>query len=204
MDTKRILKRIERRLAAVEMSADAASKEAGKPDAIRNLRRAVEEGSDRGITVRTIQALAPVLHTTSSWLLEETGPEDTEAEHKTIPVKGQVGAGGVVIASGDQNDIGRIEAPPNATSNTAAVQIIGESLGRLFDGWYAIYDDARDPPTDDLIGELCVLQLSDGRSFIKKLTKGQGKRFTLESNYEAPIVNVVVTWAAKVKTLVPR
>lgn len=204
MDTKRVLHRIERRLAAVEISADAASKKAGKPDAIRNLRRAVENGSGQGIAVKTLQALAPVLRTTPSWIIDETGVEDLDAESRTIPVKGQVGAGGVVIPAGDQGEIGRIDAPANAKSNTAAVEIIGDSLGRLFAGWYAIYDDAHDPPADQLLGELCVLQLADGRMYIKRLAKGRGKRFTLESNFDAPIENVVVTWAAKVKNLVPR
>lgn len=204
MDTKRALQRIERRLAAVELSADAASKKAGKPDAIRNLRRAVEEGSGRGIAVKTVQALAPVLRTTPSWIIDETGIEDLDADKRTIPVKGQVGAGGVVIPETDQGELGRIDAPPNARSNTVAVEITGDSLGRLFDGWYAVYDDAHDPPHDSLMGELCVLQLADGRMYIKRLAKGRGKRFTLESNYEAPIENVVVTWAAKVKTMVPR
>ncbi len=41
------------------------------------------------------------------------------------------------------------------------------------------------------------------------LTRGtlalrQGRRFTLESNFEAPIENVEVKWAAKVKTIAPR
>lgn len=199
MSIKKILGRIEHRLAATGLSADAASKAAGHPELIRNMRR----GKVETVKLAPMHNLARQLKTTALWLMEEIGPEEPETDRQTIPVRGQVGAGGVVIPAND-GDIGEIEAPPNSGSKTAAVEIIGESLGRLFDGWFAIYDDARDPPTDDLIGELCVLQLSDGRSYIKKLTKGQGKRFTLESNYEAPIVNVIVVWAAKVKTLVPR
>lgn len=74
MDLKGILERIERRLIAVDKKADKASNEAGKPDAIRNLRRAVESKKG-GITVATLEALAPVLETTVVYLLKGEGPE---------------------------------------------------------------------------------------------------------------------------------
>ncbi len=80
MDLPKILARIERRLAAVELSADAASKLAGKPDAIRNLARAVKRDDRQGVSTATLNALAPVLKTTSIWLLAEAGPESTEPE----------------------------------------------------------------------------------------------------------------------------
>lgn len=80
MNLKGISERIDRRLKAVGKSADAASNEAGKPDAIRNLRRAVKSGGQgrSGITTSTLQALAGVLRTTELWLLREEGPESTE------------------------------------------------------------------------------------------------------------------------------
>lgn len=203
MAAKQILNRIDRRLQIVGLTEHAASKQAGHPELIRNLRRAVRNGVDRGVKMAPFKALAKELRTTAEWLIDQVGPEELDAERQMIPVKGQVGAGGVVIPNND-GDIGAIEAPPNSGSQTAAVEIVGESLGRLFNGWYAIYDDSRDPPTEDLIGELCVLQTAEGLMYIKKLKKGRGKKFTLESNYEAPITDVIVTWAAKVKTMVPR
>lgn len=50
------------------LKADAVSRQAGTPDAIRNMRRAVKEGRD-GVSTKTIAALAPVLKTTPAWLL---------------------------------------------------------------------------------------------------------------------------------------
>jgi hypothetical protein len=70
MELKDVLARVESRLAAVGLSAHAASMAAKKPDAIRNLRRAVQNGERRGVTTETLAALAPVLETTASWLLE--------------------------------------------------------------------------------------------------------------------------------------
>ena len=65
-----VLSRVESRLAALNLSAHAASLAAKKPDAIRNLRRAVLNNDRRGITTETLAALAPVLQTTAAWLLE--------------------------------------------------------------------------------------------------------------------------------------
>ena len=69
---KDVLERVESRLKALNMSAHAASMAAKKPDAVRNLRRAVQNGERRGITTDTLSALAPVLQTTASWLMEGT------------------------------------------------------------------------------------------------------------------------------------
>jgi hypothetical protein len=200
----RVLARIEARLAVVERSANAVSKEAGRPDAIRNLRRAVKNGDRSGVSTATIGALAGPLRTTAAWLLEASGPEEVD-EERTIPVWGKAGAGGALFRfhEGDA-PIDRIAAPPNSNERTSAIEITGESLGRIFDGWYAIYDEIRRPPTTDLIGRLCIVEIEDGRVFIKRLRAGRGKRFTLEANYEAPIENVIVTWAAKVLDIKPR
>lgn len=93
MDLHGILERVERRLTALNMKADRASREAGRPDAIRNLRRAVKSG-EGGITLATIEALAPVLKTTVIWLLKEEGPESPDQPDKlySIQVYGDAGA----------------------------------------------------------------------------------------------------------------
>jgi SOS-response transcriptional repressor LexA len=197
-----VLERIDRRLEALGLSPRKASIDAGLgPDAIRDLKRKPESSP----TLRTLSALAPVLRTTVAWLAEEVGPEDPEGADNTIPVWGQVGAGGAVFRFHDvTGPIDRIPAPEDSNSRTAAVEITGDSLGPLFDKWYAVYDEVRDPPTKDLIGQLCIVETNDNRVMIKKLKKGRGKRFTLESNYDPPLYDVEVKWAAPVKNLVPR
>jgi hypothetical protein len=76
MELRGILERIEKRLDAVGLSASAASKAAGKPDAIRNLQRAVEKDDRQGVSTATLNALAPVLKTTPVWLFAGAGPEE--------------------------------------------------------------------------------------------------------------------------------
>jgi hypothetical protein len=73
MKLGQILQRIEQRLRTLKISADKVSRLAGKPDAIRNIRRAVKEGR-AGVNATTIAALAPILQTSQAWLLSGEGP----------------------------------------------------------------------------------------------------------------------------------
>jgi transcriptional regulator with XRE-family HTH domain len=88
MDLQQIYARIERRLQALGMSANAASKAAKKPDAIRNIKRAIDSGGRQGVSTSTLAALARVLKTTQAWLTDGTGPETPNAEelaHASLP-----------------------------------------------------------------------------------------------------------------------
>lgn len=206
MELAAVLKRVNKRLKAVDLTADAASNLAGKRDAIRNLKRAVKVGARKGVSTATLAALVPVLQTTDIWLFSGHGREDASTdEEPQMPIWGQAGAGGLVQGfNEDSGPIGYLPRPSDLGDTFGAVEIKGESLGAVFDGWLALYDDVRHPPTEDLIGKLCVLQLTDGRVYIKKLARGRGKRFSLESSFDAPIVDVAVAWAALVKRIVPR
>jgi hypothetical protein len=94
----KIVARIERRLSVIGKTAAAASREAGlSSSAIYNLQRGAKgKIATKGGNASTFAALAPVLETTVAWLTEGTGPEDPKAEDRTIPVWGQVGAGGAI------------------------------------------------------------------------------------------------------------
>lgn len=61
MDLRAILSLIETRLEDLNLSADKASRLAGKPDAIRNIRRAVKRGAG-GATAATLAALETALN----------------------------------------------------------------------------------------------------------------------------------------------
>ena len=80
MHLQEIVNRIDQRLESLGISALEAEHRAGRRDAIRNMRRAVARGKG-GVTMRTIDALAPALSTTSEWLL--TGQDKIEADETT-------------------------------------------------------------------------------------------------------------------------
>lgn len=123
----------------------------------------------------------------------------------TVPVVGYVGAGWTVIVfDGDQGEFERVQAPPDVTESTVAVRVRGESLGPFFDRWVVFYDEVRRPLTSDLYDEVCVVGLSSGSVVIKKVTKGQRDGcFNLLSQFEPPIYDAEVEWAAKVKWMGP-
>lgn len=123
----------------------------------------------------------------------------------TVPVAGYVGAGTAMhfYAEG-QGPLGEAPAPEGATPHTVAAEIRGDSLGPLFVGWRVYWDDRRDPVTADLIGELCVVGLADGRVLVKQLSRGRTEgRFALHGQFGEAILDAELLWAAKVKSLMP-
>lgn len=123
---------------------------------------------------------------------------------RQIQVVGAVGTSAEVIFHAEGQD-DWISAPSFATERTVTVEIRGDSLGRILDGWLVYYDDAHHPPTTDLLGSLCVVGVADGRVMVKQLDDGQlPGRFTLTSNAEPPIYDVEISWAAKVRGILPR
>ena len=122
-----------------------------------------------------------------------------------IPVVGYVGAGAEVhtvddFAKGDGID--HIEAPPGVPSNAIAVRVRGESmLPAYHDGDHIIYDHplaGRD--VGNYVGRECVVRLVDGRTFIKTLGQGSSPgTWTLWSYNAAPMQDVLVEWAARVR-----
>jgi hypothetical protein len=101
--------------------------------------------------------------------------------------------------------VGEVAAPDGATDKTVAVEIRGESLGSFFDRWIAFYDDVRRPVTSDLMGHLCIVRLTDGRTLIKKLKTGTfDNHYTLLSQFEPPMYDQEVEFAAKIINMVPR
>ena len=104
-----------------------------------------------------------------------------------------------------QGGLDEIDAPEGSTPDTVAVEIRGDSLGTFFDRWLVFYDDVRREVTPDLLGKLCVVGLDDGRVLIKKLQRSRSQGlFNLVSQTEAPILDVTIEWAAKVKSMMPR
>jgi hypothetical protein len=128
------------------------------------------------------------------------GPDEVPAPK--IRVLGYVGAGSEThLYEVNQGDLDEID-PPTATEDTVAVEIRGDSLGPFLNRWLVFYDDVRQEVTPDLIGELCVVGLPDGRVLVKQLQRGRAEGlYNLLSSADKPILDVAVTWAAKVNSI---
>lgn len=128
-------------------------------------------------------------------------PESAAVAART-PVVGYAGAGSAMHYFPTDGELDEVTSPEGANANTKAVEIRGQSLGLMFDRWYAFFDDVRRPITSDLIGRLCVVGLADGRVLVKKVQNGkQAGRYTLLSEREDPLEDVSIRWAARVTLL---
>ncbi len=148
---------------------------------------------------QTLTALARALGVDELWL--EKGI-DHESPTRLVPLKGYIGAGGHVEALETGPD--EIEAPADSHPDTVAAQIRGDSqLPVLQDGWVIYWSIAK--PALEMINQLSVVQLSDGRIMVKTLRNGsKAGLFTLTSFNAADIVDVPVDWAAKIDWIKPR
>lgn len=156
------------------------------------------ENGERELTVSWARRLAPHLNTTIERLLELDSP---------VNVVGYVGAGGhAEFVEGAS--IGQAPRPPGFGINGVALKVRGDSMpGVAEDNWLIYYDERYEAPSEDMIGQLCVIQITDGPVLVKRLYHGgEGGTFDLVStsnNYE-PIRNVRVSWVAKVDWIKPR
>ena len=104
-----------------------------------------------------------------------------------------------------QGDLDEVDPPRGSTEDTVAVEIRGDSLGSFFNRWLVFYDDVRRPVTPDLIGELCIVGLEDGRILIKQVQRSRTEGlFNLLSSTEKPIFDVAIEWAARVNSIARR
>ncbi len=72
-----VLARIQQRTKELGLTEASAAENSGLSNsAIRNIRRAWKEGKETKFSSRTLEALAPTLKTTVSWLLEGVGPKE--------------------------------------------------------------------------------------------------------------------------------
>ncbi|KTR07378.1 hypothetical protein NS365_04665 [Aureimonas ureilytica] len=125
-----------------------------------------------------------------------------------IPIVGMAGAGpdGTVLFSHGDGGLGYGPPSPNSTAFTKALEVRGESMrGIASDGWLVYFEDEQLVPSEDLIGELCVVGLEDDRIMVKVLQPGRGPGlFDLES-FNAPVMrDVPLRWACLVTSIIPR
>jgi hypothetical protein len=159
------------------------------------------ENSGRGIPRDRIIQYAKRFKVRPEWLLTGHGRPDVDVAQ----VIGIAGVGGVDFSFAE-GELGEVPMPPGASMATVAVEVRGDSMrGIAENGWIIYYDDQRDPPTPDLIGQLCVIGLACGAVLIKTLAPGTRRNcYNLESVTAPTIRNVRVAWAAPVTAIIPR
>ena len=200
-----VLTRIESRLNALGLSAHAASLAAKKPDAIRNLRRAVQNGDRRGVTTETLASLAPVLETTAAWLLEGVGPG--VAQISTVRVVGRIGAGAEILPEFEQippEGLYEVEVPIALPADSIAFAVESDSMWPRYNSGDVVICDEREHDLTDVTGREAAVRTGDGRRYLKTIRRGAAAgMFDLESHNAPPIRNVTIAWAAPILMILP-
>lgn len=152
--TRGLLLRVEERLRDLGLSARAGSlRTRGKSaDAIRNIKRAVDEGRPYNPRTDTIESLAAALETTDAWLLRAEGPKEAgqDAPERALgplgyrpapeffgganlPVYAAAeGGGGTVILPSDPVGYARRPHTLEAVKDAYAILINGESMAPAY------------------------------------------------------------------------
>jgi hypothetical protein len=197
MDLEDVLARIESRLKAVGLSAHAASVAAKKPDAIRNLRRAVKSGDRRGVTTETLISLAPVLGTTAAWLLEGVGDAQPSNHARIV---GKIGAGHEILPEFEQippDGLFEIEVPFPIPEDSLAFEVEGDSMWPRYDAGDVIICARQSEDAESVIGREAAVRTRDGRRYLKRVRRGAlPGTFDLESHNAPPIRGVTIDWVA--------
>jgi phage repressor protein C with HTH and peptisase S24 domain len=188
-------------------SARAAGKAMGIPVSTYGAHERAEAPGGRDYGPDEAKRYARRFRVTPEWLLTGRGPGPGEGpfepegpEAPRVRVVGYVGAGSAAhFYEVNQGDLDEVIWPQLPADTTVAVEIRGDSLGSFFNRWLVYYDDVRRAVTSDLIGELCVVGLADGRVLVKQIQRGRAEGlFNLMSVNEKPITDVAIEWSAKV------
>jgi hypothetical protein len=186
----------------------------GIPVSTYSAHERAESPGGREYTPEVAQRYARRFGVTAEWLLTGYVPtaggkagasrQPKPAAPTKFRIRGYIGRGGrVYFYQVAPEDLEEIELPNLVTESTVAFEIRGKSMGSFFNHWFLLFDDLRRRPTPDLVDELCMVALADGRMLIKLLGQGRAEgQFDLISQGEPPMRNAAIVWAAKVKGLV--
>lgn len=146
-----------------------------------------------------------------AWLYDGSG---SMRDNDGAPIIGRVGAdpeGRVLRLTGQaSNDLAPL--PTGGTSDSVALEVDGHSMrGFADDGALVYFENQHTPPTDDMIGEIVVVQVARGDDptddedvLVKRLQRGsEAGLYDLESIVGPVLKDVAIRWAAEITQIIP-
>lgn len=133
-------------------------------------------------------------------------PFETISGASGVPLAGKIGAGGQIVYYPEDGDTVLVPRPPLAPGPLMAFEVSGDSMLPKYEPGDIIYARRdHDGVLPEYLGGYCAVRLSDGGTYLKRLTTGtELGRYTLLSLNAADMVNVEVEWAAPVLFIMPR
>ncbi len=140
--------------------------------------------------------------TALGWTLTQLLNHETDAEGVTVPVRGFVGAGEQVF-NFDEGPLEFVRPPdrPGAI-DAVAVRVQGDSMyPRYEDGQLLFfYPPEGQSVPEDCIGRMCITQVAEGPTYVKRLRRGsRDGLYRLQSVRAPEIEDVELAWAARVR-----
>lgn len=132
---------------------------------------------------------------------------------QTVPVLGNIGAGGQVLFLADPDAelfdldaFSHVPRPPLAVGRLMALAVVGSSmLPKYEDGDIVYVRRDHDGILPSYLNRYCAVRTSDGGTFLKILAAGSAPgRYTLRSLNAPDMENVEVTWATPVLFVMPK
>ena len=162
------------------------------------------EAGSRGFKDLEARQYASFFRVKLSWLLTGDGqmePDTISAMTRVVPVMGRIGAGAEIEPDPERVSLAeglfQIEIELNLPPGLIGFEIVGDSRYPRYDKGDVVVC-ARDGDPDALKdGTEAIVQTGDGRRFLKRIIRDDGK-FTLESHNAAPIRNVELQWASPI------
>lgn len=153
------------------------------------------ENGSRGFKSKAV-AYAAKFTVNLEWLLTGKGEMRTGS---TVPLMGYVGAGGLIMPTGDRDIVDHVPAPPEMGRDTEAVQVRGDSQYPAYGDGDLIYYEQIPGVLEDAVGHMCVVMTAAGERMLKMVKRGTKKgHYNLISVNAPPLDDVILEWAAPI------
>lgn len=124
-----------------------------------------------------------------------------------VPVIGRVGANpddSIVYTTANDADAW-VPLPPGGTSKAAALVVVGHSMRWVAeDGALIYFEQQRNPPSEDMLGDIVIVETEQDQVLIKRLLRGsKPKHFDLESQNGPTLRDQQIRWAAEITAIIP-
>ena len=138
------------------------------------------------------------------WLAKAT----SQGAEAGVWVVGYVGAGAEVVGIDDHlpgSGLEHVDPGFPVAEGVVAVIVRGDSMLPKYEDGELIGYLRKNRPPDELIGKTCIVKLTDGRYFVKRIRRGSAPGFhTLVSTNASDIEDVVIEWAGEIRFSVPK
>lgn len=122
----------------------------------------------------------------------------------SVPVVGEIGEGALVTPVSGKPEL--VDCPRGLNpANTVALLVRGDALlPTIGDGWFVFHSRQPEASPLEVLHQLCVVQLADGRQLVRNVRRGPTPgRFNLENSHARTIEDVDIEWCARVRAILP-